>query len=411
MPQTINKQAQSHVVPVHHLGISQIISFGMLFYAFAPLKTYVMAASSLSASTILSLVSFSMLFQALFMPAIGNACDKYGALRIMGIGFFTGAIGFLLLGITGHQLINFLPSYIWVGGCFVLIALGLGMSSYEAAFTATIQLDEKNARKKISIITFYGGVASTVSWLCLTPLLSLFGLAITTTLVSVLLCCTAIVIWQIAKSKQTDYFNNSFKPQPFHWSLLTKIEKQSLVCLATTGGIQYLMFSATTLLLISWFDWQYGNLTMAVILASICGPFQVIGRYIEMQFGHRIDARKTGVIAHLLVPTSLLFIQIPSPVFAVIAMVLFGMGIGVITVSYGFVTNLYFRAEVYGRAKSISAALRMIGVAVGPSLGGWLFTYHREDFMTIMVALALLSTASFALLLALKPTNSIHQQP
>ena len=125
-----------------------------------------MAASSLSASAILSLVSFSMLFQALFMPAIGNVCDKYGALRIMGIGFFSlGAIGFLLLGITGHQLINFLPSYIWVGGCFVLIALGLGMSSYEAAFTATIQLDEKNARKKISIITFYGGVASTVSWL------------------------------------------------------------------------------------------------------------------------------------------------------------------------------------------------------------------------------------------------------
>ena len=114
---------------------------------------------------------------------------------------------------------------------------------------------------------------------------------------------------------------------------------------------------------------------------------------------------------HLLVPTSLLFIQIPSPVFAVIAMVFFGMGIGVITVSYGFVTNLYFRAEVYGRAKSISAALRMIGVAVGPSLGGWLFTQQREDFMTIMVALALLSTASFALLLALKPTNSIHQQP
>ena len=399
-------------VPVHRLGISQILSFGFLFYAFAPLKPYVSEAASLRDAQILYLVSIAIIAQALAMPVFGYACDRFGALRVMTTGFITGSLGLFLLGFTGTDLTSALPSSLWAGMCFILMVLGLGMSSYETAFSAAIQLDEENARRKISIITLYGGVASTISWLSLTPLLSSIGFFATTSLVAFVLVLIAFVIWHMQRDKQ----HNSQSQQQdkplvsFRWQLLKRVEKQSIIYLAVSGGLQYLMFSATSLLLISYFEWQFGIVAWAVILASICGPFQVVGRYIEMQYGHHLDARLTGLIANSLVPLALLIIQIPSPISAIIAMILFGMGVGVITVSYGFVTNLYFRAETYGRAKGISATARVLGTAIGPSIGGWLFTYYRADYMMIMVGLSLISTLSFSALLTLKPTNHLHRQ-
>ena len=46
-------------VPVHSLGISQILSYGLMFYAFAALKTPVAAATSLGESTVLTVLGNS----------------------------------------------------------------------------------------------------------------------------------------------------------------------------------------------------------------------------------------------------------------------------------------------------------------------------------------------------------------
>ena len=90
-----------------------------------------------------------------------------------------------------------------------------------------------------------------------------------------------------------------------------------------------------------------------------------------MKAGHHLDARLNGLIAAFLVPVSLMLVQIYSIPMAVLAMSLFGMGHGVLTVSFGFVTNFYFRAEIYGRVKGIIATLRAFGAATGPVSAGF----------------------------------------
>jgi hypothetical protein len=70
--------------------------------------------------------------------------------------------------------------------------------------------------------------------------------------------------------------------------------------LPAPGGFEYFLFSATTLLWVNWFLLQFEDAFLAVILASIYGPFQVVGRLAEMKFGHHLDARITGLIAGLL---------------------------------------------------------------------------------------------------------------
>lgn len=400
-------------VPTHRLGISQILCYGMLFYVIAPFKSHISEASQLPETIILSLLSITMLIQAFFMPYFGHACDKYGGLFVMATGFFTGAIGMILLGHTNSLMSFALASVpfansLWVSLCFLLITLGLGMACYDSAFNAVVQLDEKNARRHILLITLYGAVASTIAWLTLIPLLTLIGFYKTTWVVSAILTATSLSLWSMARNRASLTVKTTRDLAPFSMRHLTKDERRSLLCISASGGLEYILFSATTLLWISWFQSRFDDVATAVFLASLYGMFQLVGRLLEMSVGRHIDARITSLIAFILVPVSLYLINVPVLWCAIIAMMLNGIGHGVLTVNFGFVTNLYFRADVYGRAKGWTALSRMLGTAIGPMLGGWLFALHQDSFMTIMMILAILPAIPFVFLLKIRPLNDVH---
>ena len=104
-------------------------------------------------------------------------------------------------------------------------------------------------------------------------------------------------------------------------------------------------------------------------------------------------------------PIALILAQNNGVTFAVIAMMVFGMGHGILTVSFGYVTNMYFSADVYGRAKGWITTPRALGTAIGPSLGGILFLLGPEIFFTSMVCISILSAACFAVLFSAKPRD------
>ena len=392
-------------VPVHSLGISQIFAYGLMFYAFAPLKAHLAAATGQSESVILTALSAALILQAVLTPAVGSWCDRYGALAVMRLGFIAGGTG-----IGGLSLIEFDPfaTLAWLCACLALAGTGMAMATYEVAFSAAVQLDEPRSRRSISIITFYGGVASSVTWLSIHPLLDLVGLSGTCLTIATVLCLASVMMGMAARRAPPTPAQQTGEAAPFGWGILQRSERLALIILAASGALEYLLFAATTLLWINWFDTQYDNLPLAVLLASIYGPFQVVGRALEMHFGKHIDARLTGLLAALLVPCALVLVQFANIPMAVLAMALFGMGHGVLTVSFGFVTNLYFRAEIYGRAKGIIATPRALGAAIGPSVGGLLFGAGTEIFMSVMIAISLSGITLFASLMLLRPTNSVH---
>lgn len=395
----------SRKTPVHLLGISQILSYGLLFYAIAPLKAYLAAATGLDQSVILTILSCALVLQAALMPAIGSWCDRHGALPVMRLGFFIGAAGMFALG-----SVAFAPFAhpLWLGVSFLTIGVGLAMSTYEVAFSAAVQFDEVKSRRNISIITFYGGIASSLAWLSIYPLLKYTGLFWSCCVIAAILAGSGVMISLAARKHKNPIIAQKTKLAPFSWSGLQTTEKRAMIVLGIAGAIEYTLFSATTLLWINWFELKFHSLTLAVILASTYGPFQVVGRVLEMAVGARMDARLTSLIACLFVPLSLVIVQSDMLIMGFVAMALFGMGHGVLTVSLGFITNLYFRAEIYGRAKGLISAPRVLGSAIGPSLGGILFAYNTQVFMSIMIVLSIGVAAAFASLLLLKPTNEIH---
>ena len=397
--------SSSRRVPVHSLGISQILAYGMMFYAFAPLKSHLATAIGQSETMVLTMLSAALIFQSMLMPSVGGWCDRFGALLVMRLGFVAGGVG-----MGGMSLVIMEPfaNPVWFGICLVPVGIGMAMATYEVAFSAAVQLDEPRSRRSISIITFYGGVASSLTWLSLHQLLILVGLGGTCLVIAAVLGLASVMMTAADRRTPPIAARERGAAAPFRWGMLRPSEKRAMLLLGASGALEYLLFAGATLLWINWFAAQFDNLPLAVLLASIYGPFQVVGRGIEMVAGKHLDARLTGLIAALLVPVALFLVQIPSIPMAVLAMALFGMGHGVLTVSFGFVTNLYFRAEIYGRAKGIIATPRAFGAAIGPSLGGLLFGLGNDIFIAALIATSLSGTILFASLLLLPPTNETH---
>ena len=102
-------------------------------------------------------------------------------------------IGSIFIGITEIDLFIF-KNVLWVFISMFLITLGLGMSTYEVAFNAAVQMDEINSRKNISIITFYGAVASTITWLSIYPLIYNVGLFYTCLFISIILLIGYVLV-------------------------------------------------------------------------------------------------------------------------------------------------------------------------------------------------------------------------
>ena len=388
-------------VPVHSLGISQIVSFGLLFYAFAQLKTPLAQNAGVSETTILAAVSGALVIQGLLAQVIGRWIDHFGGLRIMQGGFLIGALGIGLLSLY--------PSFAWICACFVLMGVSYAMCTYKVAFGSAVQLDEPKARRNISIITLYGGIASTVTWMSIAPMLEFLGLQTTCLCLAGLLLVGAWRFWVLSQRYQQEAPRNSQTLELFRWSLLTQSEKQVLLTMGLISTLGFLTFTATSMFWINLFSEKFADPALAVVLASLYGPFQVVGRLIEMKFGHRFDARLSGIVATFLMPLALTMIHSDAVEIAILAMILFGMGQGVLTVTYGFVTNLYFRAAVYGRAKGLMIAPRAVIAALGPSIGGILYAQGADQFLYVMAGLMLVAMLLMASLLRLPPTNEIHQ--
>jgi len=390
----------SFKVPIHSLGISQIIAYGLMFYVFAQLKTPLAANAGVPVSQILAALTGCLLIQAVVAPAVGSLVDRLGALWVMTRGFFLGAIGMLMLPMVA--------SFGWILACMVPIGIAFSMTTYEIAFGAAVQMNEARARKNISYITFYGGVASSITWISVAPLLAHFGLMATCMVIAGILMLMGVRAAWLDRSINFRATRNQKEIMPFQWSAMSREEKVALVTLASSSAFEYLVFAGTTLLWITWFGQQFSPQT-GVLLASLYGPFQVVGRLIEMRFGHRYDARFTGVIAFAMIPGAIALAQSPDLPLAMLSMMMFGMGHGILTVSFGYVTNLYFRAEVYGRAKGWISTPRALGNAIGPSIGGILFLMGSGVYFTAMIILSCMAGLVFLVLLTVKPGNVIAE--
>ena len=367
-------------VPVHSLGISQIVAYGAMFYSFAQIKVELAEKLGLNLETTAMIVSLALFINVLISSYVGYLIDSYGGLKVLSNGLFIGSLGFITLFFT-NSFLGFLFS-------MLLIGISFSSTTYNVAFSAAIQIDDKNSRKNITIITFYGAIASSVCWLTIGFLRSHLGLNSIFLMLSLVLFLMGLYFFIKMNLEKNE--NNS-NPKKLIENLvplaLSEKEKIIIAILMIFGFTEYLIFSTTALSLIHFFTANFNDPSVAIILASTYGPFQLVGRFLEMRFATFLDARLTGLIASTIVPISLIIILIPDFYICIIAMALFGMGHGLLTVTGGYVPNLFFEPQVIGRVKGYIWAPTALGMASAPFLSG-IFYENMNNLIILLLALS-----------------------
>jgi MFS family permease len=367
-------------VPVHSLGISQIVSYGTMFYSFAQIKVELAEKLGLTLETTTMIVSLALFINVLISSYVGYLIDRYGGLKVLSNGLFIGSIGFITLFFT-NSFLGFLFS-------MLLIGISFSSTTYNVAFSAAIQIDDQNSRKNITIITFYGAIASSVCWITIGFLRSYFGLNSIFLMLSLFLFLMGLYFLIKMNVQKKEKKNNPKKQiEDLVPLALSQKEKVIIAILMIFGFTEYLIFSTTALSLINFFTSNFNDPSVAIILASTYGPFQLVGRFLEMRFATFLDARLTGLIASTIVPISLIIILIPDFYICIIAMALFGMGHGLLTVTGGYVPNLFFEPRVIGRVKGYIWAPTALGMSCAPFLSG-VFYENMNNLIIFLLALS-----------------------
>ena len=141
-------------VPV--LGVTQIISWGSIYYTPVLILPLIAQERDWSISFVMGGFSVGLLVAGLTSPYVGRAIDRFGGHVVMVLGSLTGALGLWLITHAAGK-----PAYLAV---WCVLGVAMAANLYDAAFGSLGRIFGIGARRPITALTLAGGFASTVSW-------------------------------------------------------------------------------------------------------------------------------------------------------------------------------------------------------------------------------------------------------
>lgn len=138
------------------LAVTQLVSWGSLYYAFTILAPDIQRDLALAPELIFGAFSWSLLVAGLVATPAGVLLDRYGGRYVMATGSLVCSVGLVLLG-SSSGVASFYFGW-------TLIGIAMALTLYEAAFATINRKHETGSRQAISTLTLFGGFASTLFW-------------------------------------------------------------------------------------------------------------------------------------------------------------------------------------------------------------------------------------------------------
>jgi len=157
--------ARRSLAAVTGLGVTQIISYGTLYYSFSILAPAMGQEFSQSREWLFAAFSGTLLIGGLISPWSGRWADRFGAGRVMTLGSLAAALSLLLCA--------FSPNWGLFAPALVTTGIATPFILYNTAFAVLVQIDPQSAPRRITYLTLIAGFSSTLFWPLATTLLAL----------------------------------------------------------------------------------------------------------------------------------------------------------------------------------------------------------------------------------------------
>jgi predicted MFS family arabinose efflux permease len=344
------------------LGVTQVVSWGSLYYAFAVVMPSLQEALGISRSAVVGAYSLSLLLSGVVAVPVGRHIDTRGSRVLMASGSFLAVVSLALLSQARSVAALYFAE--------ALMGVAMGMTLYEPAFASLAIAFRENLRKAITVLTLAGGFASTVFWPLTQWLADAFGwreALLGLAAINLLLCVPLHAIFLPGGEHPALAANG--KADPGQRARLLADPRFRWLAIAFTGNT--FVFSTAGLHMLSILQDRGYSAPEAAALGALIGPMQVAGRVVDMVFADRLSPRHIGIFAMLALPASLavLYFAGASMALVVAFAVLYGSGNGIVTIVRGTVPAELFGREGYGAMNGLIATPSLVARAAGPLLG------------------------------------------
>lgn len=375
------------------LGITQILSWGAIFYPPVMMVPLIAAERGFSFTFAMGGFSAGLLVAGLVSPTVGGLIDRFGGHRVMPFGSLAGALGLVGLVYASHPL-----AYL---ATWMLLGAAMAASLYDPAFATLGRIFGAAARQPITVLTLAGGFASTVSWPATYALLRWLDWKGTYLVYAALLAFVAAPLLAFALPRGralTDIRSSDVsRPTPPVHAAGGTIFALLLAAFASYAFVP----SGLSAHLLSIFQRAGIEPGTVVVIGALFGPSQVAARLCEFIFARNVHPLFIArfAVGLLLVSFGLLWsLGLSTPV-AVAFAILFGLANGLSTIARGAVPLALFGPVGYGRIIGRIAAPALIVTSVAPLVVAFVAERASDGYaLGVAAAFAALSFVCFVLI-------------
>jgi MFS family permease len=372
-----------------------ILAWGSSFYLLAVLATPIAADTGWPLSWIVGGMSIGLLTSGFVSPRVGREIERRGGRPVLAF-----SAVFLALGLLGLAVAPALPVFILA---WVVLGIGMGAGLYDPAFATLGRLYGQKARGAITLLTLFGGLASTVCWPFSAYLVETVGWRGACVAYAVIHVFVTLPLYLFALRREPPNGVAPFaKPAKVAATGSNVVQPDRRRILLVLVAVALTLFSAIMstvgVHLLSILQAQGVALATAVALGALVGPSQVGARILEMMLGSRFHPVWTMVVAAILVTTglSLLFGDLHA---AAVGLVVYGAGNGLTSIVRGTLPLALFGAEGYAILMGRIGRPVMIALAVAPSIAAVML--DRYGASVTVATLACIAAVNLAIGLVL----------
>lgn len=364
-------------------GLSQLINWGISFYMPGTFAHAIILTTGWSPSFLYGGLTLAMLIMAAISPFTARLLPLLGGQRLVLTGTLLIACGCFMLSLSTTKII-------WMTGWSV-IGIGMRLSLYDALFAVLVDLYGPAARRVISQVALFGGLASVVFWPLGTLLLEWVSWHTALFIYGCAGLLNAGLLWAIPNRQSPR------KIQAYPASLDTSARLPAILYALFIALMTFVSNGTSTHL-----PELIANFGLPVTVGMLWGVGQTGARLLDVLSGQRLTPARLAVITSLLIPLCFLLALTAKVAPAAIAGFALGYGAvnGLMTVVKATLPLQLFNPEQYAERTGLLLIPGQLLAAVSPFAWAWMGS-HAGIEGTLWISLSLgLAIAMLALALA-----------
>lgn len=350
------------------LCVTQIVGWGVLYYALPVALTSVTADTGWAASTVTAAFTVALLISGVAGIPAGRLIDRLGPRAVMTAGSAMAGAG--MAGVA------WAPSLALFWTAWVLAGVAMAGVLYQAAFSAIAIIYRQGRTKALTVLTLAGGLASTVFAPFAHLLLTQMSWRATyLVLAAILVAITVPAHWWFLP--QVSAFRSS-KPVAVH-SVPVREILRSAVFVRSSAGFALAAFGlyAASLTLIPILQARGMSAGLAAVTFGLLGAGQLLGRIAFAPLARSTSlATRTWAIVGVGSVLIAALAWLPGPVPLLVALsVLLGAARGAVTLLQATLPADLWGPERYATLTGYFAAPISIAMAISPWAGTAISTH------------------------------------